>query len=374
MPELVTLHEIERFLPLPYEAAAEPRLRRAQERLQGAEWVRLPEEGALTHLHALAGSIRSQGRTLVMVEDGGLGPGVRGAAECLGLPEGPVRFLSGLPSPEALRRALELAERGDMLLCAAAGGEETPAFRLFREALERRHGAEAGRYLLESGGERGGFALLSPPGLLSLAVSGVDVEALLTGAADMRRRCRGASFENPAWRYAAARRQLCRSGFTLELLCAWDGALVPLLEWAGGILSVQGLLAAAADHSRGSGAVDRCAREGGRGFFETVVRLEEEEPPLGRLRQRAAEAALRAHTARGVPNLILRPGGRTAEALGGLIYFFQYAAGLSSCLMDPAPPACLEPPERAAEGRDWFREVPPEPAAGSRRPVGAGIL
>lgn len=387
MPELFERYEIERFLPLPYEAALEPRLKRAQDKLQAGgpclNWVRLPEEGgAVLRLHALAQNIRAQGRTLLAVEDGGLQEGVRGVAACLGASAEGVCFLSGLPSPEELRRGLELAAHGEVLLCAAAGGGEALAFRMLRRTLEERYGADAERYILSGGdaGQNGGYALLSLQGLLLLAVCGVDVGALLTGASEVRVRCASPSFDNPAWQYAAVRRQLSRSGFTVELLCGWDPRLHPLLEWAKG-LGQGDLVSAAADCSQELRSLDRWVREGPRCFFETVVRLEAEEgdPLPRRLRETAAEEALRAHTAAGVPNLIVRPGGRTAEALGRLLYFFQYAGALSALMGEGDPFACPAPEAGAAfpsgaGGRDWAREAPPEPAAFSGWPAGAGIL
>lgn len=361
MPELVELYEMRRFLPLPYEAAAEPRLRRAQDRLQGggADWVRLPGEGPLCFI--------GQGQTLLVVEDSGLEYGVRGIAGCLGGSLDRVRFLSGLPSSEGLRQALELASHGDALLLQA-GKEDAPAVRLLRAALEERYGEEAERHILRAGEASGGFALLGPAGLLPMAAAGVDVGALLAGAAEMRERCRTASFENPAWKYAAVRRQLRRSGFSVELLCCWDAALRPLLEWARGLFAAaegkerKVLFPAAADYSRDFRTLGQHIQEGPRIFFETVVRLDEaEETPLSQLREAAMDGTLLSHTEHGVPNIILRPGGRTAEALGALIYFFQYACGLSACLLDADPLAC--PGVEACEERigGLFRGPAAEP-------------
>lgn len=357
MPEFFEMHELRRFLPLPYETAVEPRLRRAQDRLQRGEhglgWVRLPGEGAaLLRLYTLAESIRAQGQTLLVVEDGGLRDGVSGVVALLGGEGERVRFLGGLPSGGELREALEAAARGNAVLYAA-GDEDSPAFRLLRQALAERGGDE--RDVLSAGdlGEYGGFGLLTAAGLLPMAVAGVDVGALLAGAVEMRERCAVSSFENPAWRYAAARRQLCRAGYAVELLGCWDSRLVPLLEWAKGLFAAaegkgdKALFPVVVDYSREFRSLGQYIQEGPRLFFETVVRLEGgEEETLSALRAAAVEGTMLSHTDGGVPNPILRPGGGMrpgcgmgpgcgmAEALGGLIYFFQYACGLSACLMD----------------------------------------
>lgn len=383
---MLELYQMRRFLPLPYEAAAEPRLRRAQDRLQaggpGLGWVRLPEGGgALLRLRTLAESIRSQGRTLLVVEEAGLRDGVRGVVKCLGGGLERVRFLSGLPAPWELEEAQALAGRGDAVLYAA-GSEDTPAFRLLRRTMTERQGPEAGRCVLAAGdlasGGAGGFGLLTAAGLLPLAAAGVDTAALLAGAAEMWERCAQSSFENPAWQYAAVRRELCRAGYGTELLCCWDPALKSLLDWARQLFAASGgrgrraLFPAAVDYSREFRSVGRYIQEGPRRFFETVVRLEQEDG-LAQLREATVEGTLRAHTDSGVPNLILRPGGRTAEALGGLIYFFQYACGLSACLLDGDGPS--SPGMAACEAR--IQEALLEfsgPGGEKNKRVPAGIL
>lgn len=389
MAELFEMHEIQRFLPLPYEEAMAPRLKRAQERLQRSAlrrgWPRRPGDSPeLLRICGLAGSIRARRQTLVVVEDGGLSSGVRGTAELLGGGDMErVRFLSGLPSPSELGEALELADRGELLLLAA-GRENAPAFRLLRGALEERYGGEAERHILSGLPESGGDGLLTAAGLLSLAVLGVDAAALLAGAAEMEERCEAASFENPAWRYAAVRRQLCRTGFSVELLCCWDAALRSLLEWVAGLFAAaegkggRALFPVAVDYSRAFGTLGQYIQDGPRLFVETAVRLEENgEEPLSRLREAAEEGTMLSHTDHGVPNLILRPGGRTAESLGGLIFFFQYACGLSACMLDadlsarPGVEACEA---RIAGQLALFGGERRARAAGFRRSAPAGIL
>lgn len=391
MAELFEMHEIRRFLPLPYEEAMAPRLKRAQERLQGSALRRsgpgAPGTGpALLRICGLAGSIRAQGRTLVVVEDGGLSSGVQGLAGLLGDGDpGRVRFLGGLPPPGELREALELAAHGEILLLAA-GRRDAPAAALLRGALEERYGGEAERHVLGGlpGDGEEGAGLFSAAGLLALAVLGVDVTALLAGAAAMEERCGTASFENPAWRYAAVRRQLCRSGFTVELLCCWDAALCALLEWAAGRFAAaegkggRALFPVAVDYSRAFCTLGQYIQEGPRLFVETAVRLEGDgDEPLSRLREAAEEGTMLSHTDHGVPNLILRPGGRTAEALGGLVAFLQRVCGLSACMGDADLFACpgVEDCEAriagqlalsGGEGGRW--------RAGSRERVPAGIL
>ena len=249
-----------------------------------------------------------------------------------------------------------------------------------------RYGREAGRYVLVAGdlvsGGAGGFALLTAAGLLPMAVAGVDVGMVLSGAARMRDRCRAASFENPAWRYAAVRRELCRSGYVVELLCCWDPALRPLLEWARQLFAAsegkgrRAVFPVTVDYSREFRSLGQYIQDGPRFFFETVVRLDGGiNSDLSRLRAAAVEGTMLAHTDSGVPNLILRPGGggKLEEALGSLIYFFQYASGLSACLLDADMLACPGVEACEARIRELFLETG-RAAAGAERLAAAGIL
>lgn len=390
MPEFFETHDLRRFLPLPYEAAAEPRLKRIQDKLWDSPrpaWLCLPGEGpALLRLHTLSENIRAQGQTLLAVTDGALRAGAEGVIHCLGAPGDHVLFFTGLPSEDELRRGLETAAYQDAVLYTA-GGEGTPAFRLLRSALKDRYGGEAGRRILMAGelgpGEDGGFGLLSAAGLLPMAAAGVDLGSLLCGAMRMMERCKDASFKNAAWRYAAVRRQLCRSGFSVELLCCWDPSLRSLLEWAQRLFAAaegkerKALLPVAVDYSRELRSLGQYVQGGPRLFFETVVRLDSA-GKLSSIREAAAEGTLLVHTESGVPNLILRPGEKTAEALGGLIFFLQYACVLSARLMDVDPYACPGTEDCEARIRSLLRPPQDEPAElGAvlpRRPAGAGIL
>ena len=64
----------------------------------------------------------------------------------------------------------------------------------------------------------GRYSVLTAVGLLPIAVAGVDIAALMQGAAEMMETCTEASFRCPAWRYAAIRYELYRAGRSIELL------------------------------------------------------------------------------------------------------------------------------------------------------------
>lgn len=384
---MLELFQMQTFLPLPYEAALAPRLKRAQDRLQtGWDWM----EDRTGRVQAAATRIRARSQALVVA--GLQEAGIRGIIDCLISPyynlkarETPrIFFVGGSLSSDALREVLELVDGVDFSVCvSSAAAGPAAAFRIFRAVLEDRYGPEGARQRIyaateagsplqvqadEAGweafpgapGAEGPHGLLGAGGLLPMAALGVDIGALLSGAAEMAALCRADSFENPAWRYAAVRHQLYRSGRSVEVLAAYDPSLRFLLEWWRQLLALsegkegKALFPAAALYTGDLHTLGQYLQEGKRLMFETVIRLGSAGGPLevpgnggagdllgGKsmdlLQGKAMEAALLAHTQGGVPNIILNAGEKTPAALGGLIYFLQYACGLSARLLDVDP-------------------------------------
>ena len=209
----------------------------------------------------------------------------------------------------------------------------------------------------------GRYSVLTAVGLLPIAVAGVDIDALMRGAAQMMDRCAEASYDCPAWRYAAIRYELYRSGRSVELLACYDPAFRFMLEWWKQLYGEsegkddKGLFPASVEFTADLHSMGQYIQEGKRLMFETVVRLGASENRLAVprdeadgdglnflagtdmdfIRDRAMEGTLLAHTEGGVPNIIVEADGKTAEGLGQLIYFFEYACGLSGYLLDVNP-------------------------------------
>ena len=78
----------------------------------------------------------------------------------------------------------------------------------------------------------GRYSVLTAVGLLPIAVAGIDIDALMAGAADMMRECALADMNaNPAWQYAGARYELYRTGKKIELLAAYEPCFRFMSEW-----------------------------------------------------------------------------------------------------------------------------------------------
>ena len=175
--------------------------------------------------------------------------------------------------------------------------------------------------------------------------------------------CAKGTFACPAWKYAAARFELLKAGFPIEILACYDPAFRFMSEWWKQLYGEsegkdgKGIFPASVDFTADLHSMGQYIQDGQRFLFETVVRLgasscqtyvprdEADGDGLNFLagqsmdfiRDRAMEGTLLAHTEGGVPNLIVEADGKTPEALGQLIYFFEYACGLSGYLLDVNP-------------------------------------
>ncbi len=406
----VKLFHMRSFLPMPYEAALAPRLKRAHEMLQagnglGGEftgWVHLPrdyDKSEFDRIQAAAAKIRSDSKALVVIGIGGSYLGARGVIDCLCSPNYNLKkkdtpniyFAGNGLSADALAEILELVEDEDfsvnVISKSGTTTEPAVAFRFFREALEKKYGKEGARSRIYATTDKargalksladaegwetfvvpdevgGRFSVLTAVGLLPIAVAGVDISELMAGAAEMMDRCTDASFDCPAWRYAAIRYELYRSGRSVELLACYDPAFRFMLEWWKQLYGEsegkddKGLFPASVEFTADLHSMGQYIQQGRRLMFETVVRLGASHARLAVptdaqdgdglnflagtdmdfIRDRAMEGTLLAHTEGGVPNIIVEADGKTPRALGQLIYFFEYACGLSGYLLDVNP-------------------------------------
>jgi glucose-6-phosphate isomerase len=406
----VKLFHMKTFLPLPYEEALAPRLKRAHEKLQNASgaggeftgWVHLPRDydrAEFSRIQDAAAKIQRTSKALVVIGIGGSYLGARGVIDCLCSPNYNLKkkntpnvyFVGNGLSSDALQEVLDLVADADfsvnVISKSGTTTEPAVAFRFFREALERRYGkggakdriyatTDKARGALKSLADAEGwetfvvpddvggrYSVLTAVGLLPIAVTGVDIGSLMRGAAAMMDICGDASFACPAWRYAAIRYELYRSGRSIELLACYDPAFRFMAEWWKQLFGEsegkdeKGLFPASVDFTADLHSMGQYIQQGRRLMFETVVRLgassHQLAVPIDKadgdglnflagqsmdfIRDRAMDGTLLAHTEGGVPNIIVETGGKSAEDLGQLIYFFEYACGLSGYLLDVNP-------------------------------------
>ena len=266
--------------------------------------------------------------------------------------------------------------------------EPAIAFRVFKEILEKKYGKEEAAKRIyattdkakgalkhvadEEGYETfvvpddvgGRFSVLTAVGLLPMAVSGAYIDKLIECAASGRKLALENDFEeNDSLKYAALRNILLRKGKKVEILANYEPCLHYVSEWWKQLFGEsegkegKGLFPASVEFTADLHSMGQYIQEGRRILFETIVRLGASDRQLAvprdetdgdglnflagasmdHIRDRATEGTLLAHSQGGVPNVIVNVGGKGPRELGRLIYFFEYACGLSGYLLDVNP-------------------------------------
>ncbi len=381
----------------------------------GAAWLgwRDPEAAcpAATRraIAAAAATARQRCDAFVVIGIGGSYLGAR--AVLAALPDrasGPEILFAGtdLSGVGAARLLASLRERDFRLCVISKSGttlEPALAFRLLRAELERRYDpAEAARRITAvTDGSRGAlralaqaqgwdtfavpddiggrFSVLTPVGLLPLAVAGLDIDALVDGAVAMRDACRAPALrDNPAHLYAATRHALQARGFRTEILSAFHPDLHWLQEWWKQLFGEsegkqgRGLFPAAAMMTADLHSLGQYLQDGPRDLFETFLCVRRTAPDLrvppspadadglayleGRtlddINALAWQGVRRAHAAGGVPCLSLTLDTLDEHRLGALIHFFEEAVAVSGRLLGVNP---FDQPGVEAYKQEMFR-------------------
>ena len=210
----------------------------------------------------------------------------------------------------------------------------------------------------------GRFSVLTPVGLLPIAVAGVDIEQLVAGACKMEKVCANEELtENPAALYAATRNELYKEGKKIEILVNFQPKLHYFMEWWKQLYGEsegkdgKGIYPSSVDFSTDLHSMGQWIQQGERTIFETVVSVEKpnhelhvpsDEENLDGLNflagkrvdevNKMAELGTQlAHVDGGVPNLRISVPALNEYYLGQLIYFFEKACGISGYLLGVNP-------------------------------------
>lgn len=209
----------------------------------------------------------------------------------------------------------------------------------------------------------GRFSVLTAVGLLPIAAAGIDVDALMKGAADARTDFKAPFESNPCLQYAALRNILHRKGKDIEMLINYEPRLHFVAEWWKQLYGEsegkdgKGIFPASADFTTDLHSLGQYVQDGKRHLFETALQIAqpeadmtlEKEPvdldglnylagkTLDFVNKKAAEGTLQAHLDGGVPNLVITIPAATAYHLGYLFYFFEKACAVSGYLLGVNP-------------------------------------
>ena len=365
-------------------------------------WVHLPrdyDKEEFARIQAAAERIRSDSQALVVIGIGGSYLGARAVVELLHSPnfnlthkDGPEIYFAGNGlSSDAMLEVIDLVKDKDFSVnvISKSGTTTEPAvvFRIFKALLEVKYGKEGAKKriyattdahkgalkgLADAEGYEefvvpdavgGRYSVLTAVGLLPIACAGIDIAALMEGAAQAMEELARPGADNPAWQYAAARHALYTGGKKVEILAAYEPSFRFFGEWWKQLYGEsegkenKGLFPASVEFTADLHSMGQYIQEGERLMFETVVRFDKSRGSItiphdpdnvdglnflaGKELSFVAEQAMRgtllAHVDGGVPNLVVTVPGRCEKSVGWLIYFFEYACGLSGYLLEVNP-------------------------------------
>ena len=390
-------------------AAFEPQVKAAQEALENGTcpgndflgWLHLPSsitKEFINELNATAQVIRENCDVVVVAGIGGSYLGARAVIEALSNSfqwllndkKNPVILFAGNNIGEDYLAELSdyLKDKKFGVINISKSGTTTEtalAFRLLKKQCEDQRGKEEAKKVIvaitdaKKGAARttadkegyksfiipdnvgGRFSVLTPVGLLPIAIAGFDIEQLVAGAADMEKATAPEVpfLENPSAVYAACRNALYQSGKKIGILVNYQPKLHFMNEWWKQLYGEsegkdgKGIFPAAVDFTTDLHSMGQWIQEGERTIFETVISIESSKHTLlfpsdeenldglnflagkriDEVNKMAELGTQLAHVDGGVPNMRLSVPVLNEYYLGQIIYFFEKACGISGNLL-----------------------------------------
>ena len=367
-------------------------------------WLTLPtteETEEMRRIQTSADWIRENSDVFVVIGIGGSYLGPRAAIELMqgcnhnigkgkGNPQ--IYFAGNTLSTRAWNELQHLLEGKDfsVAVISKSGTTTEPAiaFRSLKWMLERKYGTDSARKRIyaitdpcngalrqmatEEGWESfvippaagGRFSVLTPVGLLPMAVAGIDIRKVMAGAAEAKEVYNQLhSFENPAWLYAGVRNMLYRGGKVMELLESYEPGFRMMGFWWQQLFGEsegkdgKGIFPVSVEFTADLHSLGQMIQQGERNMFETMVRFDapEQQHIIGEdykdldglnylagksldfVDEQAFQGTLAAHVDGGVPVLVMDMGRLDEEKLGEMFYFFELSCGISAYVLGVNP-------------------------------------
>jgi len=366
-------------------------------------WIDLPEnydKEEFVRIKECAEDIKNKCDVFVVIGIGGSYLGARAAIEFVKSPlynnlkkDTPDIYFTGNDiCPSAMNELLSICEGRDICVnvISKSGTTTEPAiaFRVFRQLLEEKYGADGAKdrifvttdkakgKLKELSDEKGyqtfvvpddvggRYSVLTAVGLLPIAVSGVDIDEMMAGAQAARAAYLTDEFSlNDCFKYAAIRNILNRGGKDVEILASYDPALGKFAEWWKQLYGEsegkdgKGIFPASVTFSTDLHSLGQIIQQGKRNIFETVLTLKAageeliipDDPAnvdglnflagrgMSEVCDKAFIATAVAHTDGDVPNIVLELDSRSAFDFGYAAYFFELACAVSGYVLGVNP-------------------------------------
>jgi glucose-6-phosphate isomerase len=404
---------VEKFVKQSEIDVLQPALQKAQQDLiqktgKGNDflgWVTLPDEiddAFLTDIENTAKHLREKAKLFVVIGIGGSYLGARAVIEALQNQfaalnsdrKDPLVIYAGHQlSEDYMHELLEILDKTDYALTVISKSgtttEPAVAFRILKNHIEKKYGKEEAksRIVAITDKERGAlktlatkegyktyvvpddvggrYSVLTPVGLLPIAVAGFDIRKLVKGAQDMKAIVTSENTieKNPAMHYAALRNVLYGQGKKVEIMVNYDPRLYYLTEWWKQLYGEsegkegKGIFPAGVNNTSDLHSMGQYIQEGERMLFETVLSVENNrktiEVPndsenldgmnfvagkrLGYVNSMAQLGTILAHIDGGVASIKISIPEISEYTIGQLIYFYEFGCGLSGYLLGVNP-------------------------------------
>lgn len=366
-------------------------------------WVDLPvdyDKEEFARIKVAAEKIKKNSDVLIVIGIGGSYLGARAVIEFIksqnynDLRKGtPAIYFSGNSiSSSSLSELIEICKDKDFSVnvISKSGTTTEPAiaFRVFREMLTEKYGKQGAaerifvttdkakgtlKGLADKEGyetfvvpdEVGGrYSVLTAVGLLPIAAAGIDIDALMLGAANARKELMSTDInENDCYKYVAIRNALYNKGKKTEMFISYEPCFTMMNEWLKQLFGEsegkenKGLFPTSAIFSTDLHSLGQYIQEGERIMFETVVSFKKpkaeffikEDPEnvdglnfltgksVSFVNEKAQQGTILAHNDGGVPNILISADDMTELSLGYLIYFFEKACAISGYVLGINP-------------------------------------
>ena len=368
-------------------------------------WVDLPSKTdpeLLRRMEEDARRLRSISEIFVVVGIGGSYLGARAVIEALGhhfydlLDKKPYPYIiyaGHQLSEDYHAELLEILDKKEysLVVISKSGTTTEPAiaFRILKNHLEAKYGKEGARQRIIAITDRqkgalkgladkegyptyvvpddvgGRYSVLTPVGLLPIAMAGFNIRKIIEGAVEMESLARTTNTiaDNPVMTYVAGRNALYRNGKITEILVNYLPNLFFLTEWWKQLYGEsegkhgKGLFPSGVSFTTDLHSMGQYIQDGMRNIFETVLSVEKSNHTLtipkadddadglnylagkriGYVNHMAELGTLQAHVDGGVPNIRIQVPEISEYTLGQLIYFFELACGLSGYMLGVNP-------------------------------------
>lgn len=369
-------------------------------------WLELPSKynkKEFKKIKECAKKIQKDSEILLVIGIGGSYLGARAVIEALtntfhNMQENDVRktpriiYVGNNMSPNYINDVIDFIGNKDFSInvISKSGTTTEPgiAFRIFRELIEARYDLEEARSRIyvttdkEKGALKqlaekenyetfiipdnvgGRYSVLTPVGLLPIAVAGIDIDKLMKGARFAQEKYNDDNLKyNECYKYAVTRNVLYENNKTIEILANYEPKMHFMTEWWKQLYGEsegkegKGIFPVGVDFTTDLHSLGQYIQEGRRNLFETVIRIEKPDTnisinideddldglnylvgkSLDFVNKKAMEGTIKAHVEGNVPNILITMQELNEETIGQLIYFFEIACAVSGKILGVNP-------------------------------------